>query len=96
MHASITYFSGDPDELQASYDSMLAAIGSENLDVHLCLRAPDGLVVVDACPSEEAFRDFHQGVAFRELRARYGLPDPDRVDDYPVHVAFAGGAAVAA
>jgi hypothetical protein len=95
MHASITHLPGDPEELQSRYDSLLAQIGSENLDFHMCLRAPDGLVVVDACPSEEAFREFHHGEAFRELRAMHGLPDPDRVDDYPVHAAFARGAAVA-
>jgi hypothetical protein len=66
-----------------------------NLVLHVCLRAPDGLIVVDTCPSEEAFQAFHHGEAFRSLRAKLGLPDPDRVDDFPVHVAFAGGAAVA-
>ena len=95
MHASISHFSGDPDDLQLRYDAMLAEVPTQNMQLHLCLRAPDGLVVVDTCPSEEAFRAFHRGPAFRELRARHGLPDPDRVEDFPVHTAVAAGRIVA-
>jgi hypothetical protein len=53
-------------------------------------------VVVDTCPSQEAFNAFHQSEAMRTMRARHGLPEPDRVEDYPVHIAFAEGAALAA
>lgn len=95
MHASITHFPGDPDELEACYDALLAEISSANMRLHLCLRAPDGLVVVDTCPSREAFQAFHKSEAFRTLRARHGLPDPDQIQDYPVHLAFAEGAALA-
>src|SRR5215467_4935977 len=96
MHASITHFLGDPDDLEASYDALLAEVSSANMRLHLCLRAPDGLVVVDTCPSQEAFRAFHLGEAMQAMRARHGLPEPDSVEDYPVHVAFAEGAALAA
>jgi hypothetical protein len=96
MHASITHFPGDPDELEARYDALLAEVPTEGMDVHLCLRAPEGLVVVDTCPSEEAFRAFHDGEAFRALRARHRLPDPTSVEDFPVHVAIARGLALAA
>ena len=96
MHASITHFPGDPDDLEARYDALLAEIPSANMRLHLCLRATDGLVVVDTCPSREAFQAFHQSEGFRMLRARHGLPEPDQIQDYPVHVAFAEGAALAA
>ena len=95
MHASISHFPGNPSDLQERYDALLAEIPTGNIQLHLCLRAPDGLVVVDTCPSEEAFEAFHHGEAFRALRARHGLPDPDRVDDFPVHFAAANGSAVA-
>ncbi len=94
MHASISHFAGDPDELVRRYDAMLADVPAENMKLHLCLRAPDGIVIVDTCPTEEVFRVFHHGEAFRALRTRHGLPDPDRLDDFPVHVAFAGGTGV--
>ncbi len=96
MHASITHFPGDPDDLGRRYDALLAEVPSANMRLHLCLRASDGLVVVDTCPSREAFQAFHQTDAFRALRTRHGLPEPDQVEDYPVHVAFAEGAVLAA
>jgi hypothetical protein len=91
VHASISHFRGDPDDLERRYDAMLAEVPAANMRLHLCLRAPDGLVVVDTCPSEEVFRAFHHGEAFRALRARHGLPDPDRIEDFPVHVALVEG-----
>jgi hypothetical protein len=60
-----------------------------------CLRAPDGLLIIDTCPSEQAFEEFHQGTAFQALRARHGLPTPDSIEGFPVKVAFARGVAVA-
>jgi len=94
MHASITHFPGDPDDLIARYEAMLAEVPTENMQLHLCLRAPDGLVVVDTCPSKEAFEAFRSGPEFQALNARHGMPAADRVEDFPVNVAFAGGVAV--
>jgi hypothetical protein len=94
VHASIWRFSGDPDELLARYDAMMGEIGADNLRLHICLRAHDGIVMLDACPSREAFEAFATGDAFRELRERHGVPEPERVDDFPVHLAYAGGVAI--
>jgi hypothetical protein len=91
MHASIWRFAGDPDELAARCDAMVAEIPPANLALHMCLRADDGLVLVDTCPSAEVFAAFVQSEGFRALRARHGLPEPDRVDDFPVHRAFVRG-----
>jgi len=88
MHASIWKFTGDPDELLRRYDAMLAEIPAANMRLHLCLRAQDGIVLVDTCPSREAFEAFANGEGFRALRAKHGLPDPASVEDFPVHVAF--------
>lgn len=94
MHASIWRFTGDPDDLLARYDAMVAEIPAPNMTLHLCLRAPDGIVLVDTCPSRHAFEVFAGGEAFRSLRARHGLPEPERLEDFPVHGAFVGGRAV--
>jgi len=91
MHASIWRFAGDPDELLRGYDAMVAEIPAENMRLHLCLRAEDGIVLVDTCPSREAFEGFAHGEAFRELRRRHGLPEPERFEDFPVHAAFLEG-----
>ena len=91
MHASIWKFGGDPDDLRRRYDAMVADIPSENMRLHLCLRVPDGILLVDTCPSREVFEAFSEGEGFRDLRLRHGLPDPERVEDYPVHAAFVDG-----
>lgn len=88
MHASISTFRGDPDGLLARYDAMLADIPPESMILHLCLRADDGIVVVDTCPSQESFEAFFAADGpFHSLLARHGLPQPE-VHDHPVHAAF--------
>jgi hypothetical protein len=91
MHASIWHFVGDPEELLRAYDAMLAEIPAESMRLHLCLRAEDGIVLVDTCPSRGAFEGFAHGEGFRELRRRHGLPEPERLEDFPVHAAFLDG-----
>jgi len=45
MHASIWKFAGDPDELLRRYDAMLEEIPRARMRLHVCLGAPDGIVV---------------------------------------------------
>jgi hypothetical protein len=92
MHASIYRISGDPDDLLRSYEAMLAEVPVGEIRAHLCLRAPGGIVIVDTCPSREAFESFYRGGEFAALCARHGLPAPDSVEDHPVHMAIVGGA----
>jgi heme-degrading monooxygenase HmoA len=93
MHASIWKFTGDPDDLTRRYDALAEELPTTGFIAHLCLRAPDGIVIVDTCPSREAFEAFATGDAFRSARRRHGLPDPTALDDYPVHAAFVGSPA---
>jgi hypothetical protein len=92
MHASIWKFTGDPDDLAQRYDALIAELPTDEFIAHLCLRTPDGLVIVDVCPTEEAYRAFSTGPGFREARRRHGIPDPTELHDYPVHAAFVDGA----
>jgi len=91
MHASIWRFAGDPDALLRAFDAMVAEIPAGNMRVHLCLRAPNGIVLVDTCPTKEVFDAFAASEGFRSLRARHGLPEPERLEDFPVHRAFVDG-----
>ena len=95
MHASISTFRGDPDDLLDRYEAMLADIPAANMRLHVCMRAADGIVILDTCPSREAFDGFFRGGAFSSLLARHGLPEPV-VDDHPVHAAITGGQRVEA
>ena len=60
MDASIWKFAGDQDELLRRYDAMVVEIPPANTRLHLCLRATDGIVLVDTCPTEEVFEAFAQ------------------------------------
>jgi hypothetical protein len=91
MHASIWTFTGDPDQLLERYDAMVAEIPRANLRLHLCLRGADGIVLVDTCPTREVFEAFINSDDLRALRSRHRLPEPERVDDFPVHLAFVEG-----
>lgn len=91
MHASIWQFKGNADELLGSYEAMVAEIPAGNMRLHLCLRGPDGIVLVDTCPSKEVFDSFFAGEGFRSLCARHGLPEPAAVEDHPVHAAYVDG-----
>lgn len=95
MHASVWRFRGDPDDLLRRYDAMVAEVPEASMRLHLCLRASDGMVLLDTCPSRAAFEEFANGEPFRLLRDRHGLPTPERVEDFPVHAAFVEGAAIA-
>ena|SRR5258705_14006311 len=95
MHASIWKLEGDPADLLDRYDSMLAEIPTASMHLHLCLRAEDGIVIIDTCPSREAFHQFTGSETFRAMLAHHGLPFPAQLDDYPVHAAIIEGRATA-
>jgi len=44
--------------------------------------------MVDTCPSKEVFEAFAHGDAFRSLLERHGLPEPELLEDFPVHRVF--------
>jgi hypothetical protein len=96
MHVSIWKFTGDPDELTASYDALLSEFPTDQFVAHLCLLDSDGLVIVDTCPTREAFEAFASSEEFAEARRRHGLPDPTEVRGYPVHAAYLAGVEQAA
>jgi hypothetical protein len=73
---------------------MMDEVGAANMNLHLCLRAPDGIVVVDTCPTQAAFERFVADPDVRTFRGRHGLPEPERIDDFPVHLAVVAGRAV--
>ena len=91
MHASIWKFAGDPDELLRHYDAMLDEIPRAKMRLHVCLGAPDGIVLVDTCPTKDVFESFARGDDFRALRERHGCPEPSKLEDFPVHRAFIDG-----
>jgi hypothetical protein len=64
---------------------------SDNMRLHLCLRASDGILLVDTCPTREVFEAFAASPEFVALRALHGMPEPESVEDHPVALAFVDG-----
>ena len=48
------------------------------------------MMIVDTCPSKEVFENFVRG-SFEKARKRHGLPEPEQLEDFPVHRAVAEG-----
>lgn len=90
MHCSIWTFHGDPEQLLEGYEGLIAEILPAVL-LQLCLCTPDGILLVDTCPDRGTFERFAASDEFRTLRERHGLPEPARVDDFPVHAAIVDG-----
>jgi hypothetical protein len=86
MYASIWKFEGDPDRLATAYEAFSAELPPPQL--RLALRAPDGLVVVDTCPTRDAFIAFTSNPSVHAGLQRHGLGLPTELDGYPV---LAGG-----
>lgn len=84
MHLGIYRFEGNPDELLPAYDSLMQSMPPGKISWHLCTVVPDGIVIYDTCPSEEAFVAFSTGAGFRGALAQVGLPEPT-VTGQPVH-----------
>jgi hypothetical protein len=93
VHGSLWTFRGDPERLLEAYDGLVAEI-LPVVKLHVCLRTSDGILFVDTCPDREAFGRFVASDDFRNLRERHGLPEPERVEDFPVHAAIVDGARV--
>ena len=90
MHCSVWRFRGEPDALERGYLALLSEVPTTNNVLHLGAKTPDGLLVVDTCPSKEVFDDFYSREAVRELFARHGLDlESTEVEDFPVTAAFA-------
>ena len=76
MFLGAYHFTGDPDELLAGYRRLRAGFPPGSLDLHVCARTTDGIVVLDACPSEDVFQSFSTGPEFAAARRAAGLPEP--------------------
>ena len=88
MHCSVWRFRGDPDELERAYTELIERIPPENHVLHAAARTPDGLLIFDMCPSEEAHRDFFGSDEVRALFAQHGLEN-GVIEDFPVVRAYA-------
>jgi len=83
------HFDGDTTELVAAYDRMMSNFPIDEIDIHICVRRPDGLDVYDACPSRAVFREFSSSDGFNAAIASAGLPQPRITELGEVHKSIA-------
>jgi hypothetical protein len=78
----IARFSGDPQDITARYDrqcaALVAAFGEQmpGLIAHTASTVADGVVIVDAWESREAFERMVGSKAFTDSLVAAGLPQP--------------------
>jgi hypothetical protein len=90
VYIGIYRFDGEPDELLAAYDRLVAMVPLDGSAFHLCVPDEGGITIYDTCPSREAFEGFSTGAGFHAALRQAGLPEP-RIEGRPVHAAFANG-----
>jgi len=93
MHASISHFTGDPDDLARRIDELFLRVPADNVRLLLVVRRDDGITLIDTCPTREAYERFRTSGWLDRALADVGLPAPT-VTDHPVHLAVVDGAAI--
>jgi hypothetical protein len=89
VHCSVWRFVGDPEDLEQRYLEMMAEIPESNHVLHAAAKTQDGLLIVDTCPSEGAYRAFvGPGGPASALFEKHGLVPATR-EDFPVIRAYA-------
>jgi len=89
MHCSVWRFVGDPEDLERRYLEMMAEVPESNHVLHAAAKTPDGLLIFDTCPSEEAYRTFFApGGPASAMFEKHGLLPAAR-EDFPVIRAYA-------
>jgi hypothetical protein len=76
MFLGMYRFDGDPAELVAAYDRLIAGFPPGMIELQLCVRRPDGITVFDTCPSAEVFAEFSTSEGFAGALRAAGLPTP--------------------
>lgn len=76
MFLGMYRFDGDPSELMAAYDRLVAGFPPGMIELQLCVQRADGITVFDTCPSAEVFAEFSTSEGFAGALATAGLPTP--------------------
>lgn len=88
MYLGSYEFDGDPVVLSAAYDRFVGGFPSGTFTLHVCTRRPGGITVIDACPSEDAFRPFSSSPELHGAFTAAGLPRPTVEPLGEVHASY--------
>lgn len=84
-------FEGNPQELQAAYQSCLDQIPASQMQLQVCVADDNGITVYDTCPSRDTFMATSSSTDMKELLASAGMPMPTVTPIGDVFTAFSGG-----
>ena len=85
MYLGIYEIDGEPGELLAAYDRLMAGMPESQVEFHACAVREDGITIYDACPTKEAFEAFSSGPESRAAAEAAGLPWPGTIVGFPLH-----------
>jgi hypothetical protein len=92
MHASIWTFTGDPDDLVVRIENLVAEAAA-NVRLMVVVRRPDGVTLVDTCPSRDAYERFRASGWLETALHAAGLPMPE-IADHPVQLVVVDGSVI--
>lgn len=95
MFLSSYAFTGDRAALLAGYHRLVESLGADNLDLNISVVTADGLTLLDACPTREAFEHFSKGPEFAAALQAAGLPTPVVTPLGEIHLTIAKDKALA-
>lgn len=91
MYLGVYEFEGEPEQLLAAYDRVMAGMPEQEVVFHACAVGEHGITIYDACPTKEDFERFSNSPDLRGAMAAAGLPEPTRVEGLPLHAVRARG-----
>ena len=63
---------GDPQQLLAVWDDVIADLGKDELFLNITSATDDGITILDICPTEADFQGWINGDDWRGIQARLG------------------------
>jgi hypothetical protein len=91
MYLGIYEIDGDPNELLAAYDRLIAMMPESQVVFHACAIRENGITIYDACPTKDVFEQFSTSPEFRGATDAAGLPWPIRIEGLQLHAVRAKG-----
>jgi len=72
MNLNLYTVKGDPQQLLAVWDKVVAEFGKEEFFLDVAASNDEGITIVDVCPTEADFQGWINGDDWRRIRAELG------------------------
>ena len=72
MNVNQYAFTGDPQTLLSAWERSMQGFSKEDFFLHVVSTRPDGITILDVCPSEADFQGWINGDDWRRIKADLG------------------------